>query len=234
MTRFNGDLSTLKALPLLSSLDDRDLAAALQAAQQRTYATETLITQPGTRVEGLYVILSGTVNLLIEDGQGREIVVGSLRTPEFFGESSLFSATPEFAGARAQRTCEILHLPRHTVLGWLEHNFASVLLIAQSLAARLAHAHRQIADLAFVDVYGRVARTLLERSREVDGEWSCDPSCAQLAARVGASREMVSRVIGDMTKKGTLRREKRRLVLLDRAALFARTLHGRRLGAGCD
>jgi len=71
-------------------------------------------------------------------------------------------------------------------------------------------------------VYGRVARLLLESGRETDGEWRVELGTEQIAAMVGASREMVSRVLKEMTESGTLGRDKRKLIVLDRAAVADR------------
>jgi CRP/FNR family transcriptional regulator, cyclic AMP receptor protein len=217
---------------VLSSIGDRDLDGLLKGAQKRAYGAQAVILHPGERGDGLYLVLSGVVELVLDDGQGREIVMDMLEPPAVFGEGGLLGQAAKAASARAQQACELLHLPRQAVLAWLERDASASLAMAKWMASRLAQAHEQLADLAFVDVYGRVARMLLDQSTESEGSWSCDTPCAQLAAMVGASREMVSRVIGYMVADGALRREKRRLVLLDRSALFARTLEGQHAAAG--
>ena len=83
-----------------------------------------------------------------------------------------------------------------------------------------------MADLALMNVYGRVARVLLENGREANGDWLVETRSEQIAGMVGASREMVSRVIKKMIAKGEVRRYKRKLIVLDRTALaLASTSH---------
>jgi CRP-like cAMP-binding protein len=76
-----------------------------------------------------------------------------------------------------------------------------------------------MADLALKNVYGRVARVLLDNGHEAEGTWLVKPGAEQIAGMVGASREMVSRVIKHMIGKGAVRRYKRKLIVLDRTAL---------------
>ena len=77
-----------------------------------------------------------------------------------------------------------------------------------------------MANLALVNVYGRVAQLLLETGHDADGEWPVGLRAEDIAALVGASREMVSRVIRSMIERGAVRRYKRKLIVKDRSALF--------------
>jgi CRP-like cAMP-binding protein len=101
----------------------------------------------------------------------------------------------------------------------LQRNPAAAMFMMRVLADRLAAAERQIATFALVDVYGRVARLLLEYARSRDGEWVVELRSTVIAAMVGASREMVSRVLREMIEHGLLRRSKRKLIVLDHASL---------------
>ena len=91
-----------------------------------------------------------------------------------------------------------------------------------AVVARLTAAHGTLARLGLRNVYGRVVCVMLEQARESGGEWIVDMSSADIASMVGSSREMVSRVVKDLIERRIVRRRKRRLVVLDRAALVAR------------
>src|SRR4029434_7691510 len=93
------------------------------------------------------------------------------------------------------------------------------MLILRSVVTRLREADRKIASLALMDVHGRVSRVLIELAREVDDVWVVDTGSEEMARMVGASREMVSRVLKEMRDSGLIRRDKRKIIVLDRASM---------------
>ena len=213
----------LKSLPLFSTLSDAEFAVLLPATQRRTYLARSLILRSGEHAEGLYLILSGRVRVLIDSGESREFIVGVLGPNDFFGEMNLIDDGPCPVTVESLESCEVLFIPRKRVLECLQHNAAAAMLMFGSALTRLREAHRKIEGLALMTVYGRVARLLLESGHETDGEWRVELGTEQIAAMVGASREMVSRVLKEMTESGTLRRDKRKLIVLDREAVADRT-----------
>jgi CRP/FNR family cyclic AMP-dependent transcriptional regulator len=97
------------------------------------------------------------------------------------------------------------------------------MLMLRSVVGRLREADRKIASLALMDVHGRVARLLIELAREVNDVWVVDTGSEEMARMVGASREMVSRVLKEMRESGLIRREKRKIIVLDRASMESRS-----------
>ena len=95
------------------------------------------------------------------------------------------------------------------------------MLIIRNLVKRLRDADRKIESLALIDVYGRVARLLIDMAEEIDGQWVVPraPPKQEIARMIGASREMVSRVVKGLQDKGLIRAEKRRIVVLDRQSM---------------
>jgi CRP/FNR family cyclic AMP-dependent transcriptional regulator len=210
----------LRSVPLFSTLTDSELAAMLPAMQQRTYPARTCILRAGESSDTLYVILSGRVRVLLDDGEGHEIIVSVFGPNEFFGEIELMDGSPRLANFDCPQATEILQIPRKIVVDWLERDSVAAMLVLRTVTRRLADAHQKIGTLALVNVYGRVARVLLEEGHEgANGEWLVEPGAEQIAAMVGASREMVSRVVKDMINKGMVRRHKRKLIVLDRQLL---------------
>jgi CRP/FNR family cyclic AMP-dependent transcriptional regulator len=212
--------SFLKSIPLFSTLPEGQLAAMLPAMQQRTYAARSCILRAGQSGEGLYVVLSGRVRVLLDDGEGHEIIVAVFGPNEFFGEIELMDGGPRLANFDCTQPSEVLHIPRKVVLDWVERDPAAAMLVLRTVTRRLAEAHQKIGNLALVNVYGRVARVLLEEGHEANGEWLVEPGAEQIAAMVGASREMVSRVVKDMINRGLVRRHKRKLIVIDRPLLL--------------
>ncbi len=219
MSSANCKIELLRTLPLFSVLTDEQLAYLAPTLRRRSYPSRAFILCSGDTAEGLYFILAGNVHVIHEDGDAREVIVAAFGPNEFFGESSLFQTTPRLQSAQAENACEVLFIPRASLLQLLQRNSAAAMFMMQTLAERLAAAERQIASFALVDVYGRVARVVLENARLKDGEYVVELRATVIAAMVGASREMVSRVVREMIANGLLRRFKRKLIVLDHASL---------------
>jgi CRP/FNR family cyclic AMP-dependent transcriptional regulator len=211
----------LNKLPLFSTLSDDQLAALLPSTQRRSYLARSLILRSGDTTDALYVILSGRVQVVIDSGDSREFIVEVLGPNEFFGEMGLIDDARCSVTVESKEPCEILCIPRKRVLDCLQQNANAAMFVLRSTLTRLRGAYHKIEGLAMMTVYGRVARVLLENGHEANGEWRVDLGTEQIAAMVGASREMVSRVLKEMTEAGTVRREKRKLIVLDRTAVAA-------------
>ena len=212
-------IELLRTLPLFSLLTEEQLAYIVPTVRRRSYPARTFVVCAGDTAEGLYFILSGNVHVIQEDGDAREVIIAAFGPREFFGESSLFQVTPRVQAAQSQDACEILFVPKTLLLQILQHNPAAAMFMMKTLADRLAAAQRQVASFALIDVYGRVARVILENVRVRGGEYVVELRSTVIAAMVGASREMVSRVVREMIGHGLLRRSKRKLIVLDHASL---------------
>jgi CRP/FNR family cyclic AMP-dependent transcriptional regulator len=216
-------LSSVKAVPLFATATEEQLAGMVPQMQHRSYRARTCIVRAGEIADGLHVILSGQVKLLVDDGDGHQAILAVLGANDFFGEVGLIDDGPRFADVYSQQDCEILYIPREVLFGWLETDCRAAVSLLRTVTARLAEAQRKIVNLALVDVYGRVARLLLDTGLDMNGEWLVQAGSEQIASMVGASREMVSRVVKDMITRGVVRRHKRKLIVLDRASLMQRT-----------
>ena len=219
-----GDPQLLKRLPPFSWFSETQLAWALPTIEHRRYPARTVIQRYGDAGDGLYIILSGRVCVLHQDAQGHELIASSVGANDFFGELGLLDNEVCAAGIRSDTACEILFIPRKIVLECLEDNGRAAMCMLKKVILRLCETHRKLATLALTKVYDRVAAVLLEHSREGDGgERRVEIGSEQISGRVAASREMVSRVIKDMIGRGMVRRDKRKLIIVDAAALAAKT-----------
>lgn len=214
--------STVRSLPFFSALTDDELAEVLKSVQHRTYPPRATILRAGDTADALYFILSGRAHVLLSNGHGREVIVAILGPNQFFGESGLLEGGVRGENVQSHDACDVLYVPRRVLLDCMQHNAAAALFLLRDLANRVADANGKIASLALLDVYSRVARVLVETCRDVRGDMMVEPGSELIAAMVGASREMVSRVVKDMLRKGMVRRYKRKLIVLDREALLRR------------
>jgi CRP/FNR family cyclic AMP-dependent transcriptional regulator len=219
MIDFDSNPDALRKLPLFSALTASQLTWVAAAIKHRTYPAGACIVPAGETPDGLYVILSGRVRVVHEDDEGHALIAACLEPHEFFGEMGLIDSSSCPASIRAVDRCETIWIPRKIFIECIEDNAAAALCMLRCSLERLCAAHYKMANLALMNVFGRVARVLLENGHQANGEWLVDIGSEQIAAMVGASREMVSRVVKSMIVKGAVRRHKRKLIVLDRGAL---------------
>jgi len=214
----------LKSVPLFSSFSDEQIATVASWGQHRSYPRGAAILRAGEETDGLYIILSGRVKVLIPDEEGREVILSLMSAQEFVGEMGLLDGLPSSATVETLEPCEILRLPRTAFLSCLQGNGEVAMLVLRNLVKRLRDADRKIESLALIDVYGRVARLIIDMAEEIDGQWVVQraPAKQEIARMIGASREMVSRVVKDLQEKNLIRTEKRRIFVLDRQSMAQR------------
>jgi CRP/FNR family transcriptional regulator, cyclic AMP receptor protein len=217
-----GNLDLMKYLPSFLQLQDGTRSSLAAALQHRTCRPGTLVVEAGETASGLYVVISGHVKLLLEDGDGRVLTIGRLGPGEFFGEASVLPGTVHAANVEAEQPCVLAFIPHEALARYVLTNAAATSAMLGTVVARLTAAQANLARLGLKNVYGRVVCIMLESVRESDGEYIVDIGSPEIASRVGASREMVSRVIKDLIERKIVRRRKRKLLVLDRAALADR------------
>jgi CRP/FNR family cyclic AMP-dependent transcriptional regulator len=222
MTNLTVNPTILKTVPLFSLLSDNQLGSLFPAIQHRSYPRHAFMLRAGERPDALYIILAGRAKVLIEDGEGREVTLTIIGPSEFFGEMSLIDDKPRSASVEALEACEILYISKAAFMGCLKDNFEVAMLMLRSIVGRLREADRKIASLALMDVHGRVARLLMDLAREVNDVWIVDTGSEEMARMVGASREMVSRVLKEMRDSGLILRDKRKIIVLDRGSMDRR------------
>jgi CRP/FNR family cyclic AMP-dependent transcriptional regulator len=173
----------------------------LEQCHKKVYPPKHVIIKEGDPSNDLFYIISGSVTVMIEDHKGREIVLAYLNPGDFFGEIGLFDDEHfRTAYVRARNKCEIAQI-NYERLKNMQSLFPDLLFaIASQMAIRLRKTSRKVSDLAFTDVQGRVARTLLDLCKEPDAMTHPDGmqiriTRQELGRIVGCSREMVGRVL---------------------------------------
>jgi CRP/FNR family cyclic AMP-dependent transcriptional regulator len=169
----------------------------------------------GESTDSLYVLLAGRAKVTNTDEDGREIILAWLGPGEFFGEMGLIDGSPRSANVVAAEACELLFLSKDALQRCLQDNFQVVQKLMKTLVMRLREADRKIESLALLDVYGRVARLLLDMSEVVEGRRVVKKKMSKqdMAKMIGASREMVSKVMRDLEVSGYIRYEDDLLVI---------------------
>jgi CRP/FNR family cyclic AMP-dependent transcriptional regulator len=182
----------------------------MRHSHRRAYSAGSTIILGGAESGSLYYILGGSVSVVIEDAEGRELVLAYLNEGEFFGEMGLFDEEAQRSAWVVARTeCELAQADYRQFRAMSEHTPAILFKIAGQMAARLRKTSAKVRDLAFLDVTGRVARTLLELAQEPDAMTHPDGmqvkiTRQEIARIVGCSREMVGRVLKDLEDQGLI------------------------------
>jgi len=158
---------------------------------------------------------------MMSDEQGREVILSILSPGEFFGEMGLLDDSPRSASVVTLEACELLTITKADFKRSLADNFELSLMVMRGLVKRLREADRKIGSLALMDVYGRVARLLLEMAEDINGEKVVVKKLSKqdIAKMIGASREMVSRVMKDLQLGGYIEVRGRSIALRDNILL---------------
>ena len=177
---------------------------------RRKYPAKSTIIYAGDESDALYYILSGSVTVVIEDNDGREMIVAYLNEGDFFGEMGLFDKDANrSAWVKAKAECEVAEIS-YSKFKELARDDADIMFaLSAQIAGRLRATTRKVGDLAFLDVTGRVARTLLELSKEPDAMTHPDGMQIKITRQeigriVGCSREMVGRVLKSLEEQGLI------------------------------
>lgn len=159
----------------------------------------------GDQSDSLYVVLSGKVKVFLSDEEGKEVTLNVQGEGEYFGELALLDSAPRSASVVTTEETKLAVITKQAFEDCLEKNPGIALIISKNLARRLRELSENVRSLALMDVYGRVARTLLDMAEEdVEGKKVIRQKLTQrdIASMVGASREMVSRILRDLSIGG--------------------------------
>jgi len=179
----------------------------LTHCHRRRYPAKSTIIYAGDTGDTLYYIIKGSVTVLIEDDEGREMIVAYLNPGDFFGEMGLFGHQDRSAWIRAKTECEVGEISYSKFVEFNQTNPDVLFALAKQMANRLRDTTKKVSDLAFLDVTGRVARTLLELCNEPDAMTHPDGMQIKVTRQeigriVGCSREMVGRVLKTLEDEG--------------------------------
>ncbi len=194
----------LRNVPLFSALPEQQLALLTSVVSRKSFPRGATIIAKDDITESLYVVISGRLKVMMSDEEGREVILAILGPNEFFGEMGLLDDSPRSASVVALEACEMLSLSKRDFKKCLAENFEMTMTVMRGLVKRLREADQKIGSLALMDVYGRVAHLLLEMAETVNGQKVVTRKLAKqdIAKMIGASREMVSRVMKGLQAGG--------------------------------
>jgi CRP/FNR family cyclic AMP-dependent transcriptional regulator len=187
----------LRRVPLFSGLTEGQLETLAAGSARRSYPKGRTIVSEGEPSQSMYILLAGRAKVQRSDSEGKEVILAVLGSGEFIGEMSLIDDAPRSASVITLEPCEFMAVSKEAFKAMLVQSPEVAMNVMRGLVRRLREADKKIETLALLDVYGRVARVLLDFSEDVGGERMVKNKLPrqEIAKMIGASREMVSRVM---------------------------------------
>lgn len=195
----------LNKLHLFSELSPADTDALTEHANVRSYPAHSILINEGEQTNSLYVVLEGEVKVYASDENGKEVILNMLGPGEYFGELALVDDAPRSASIKTIMPTKVMIIAKSNFKRALAANPEMAFSLIQSLTRQVRSLTDNIKSLALMDAYGRVAHTLLDLATELeDGSMIIKQKFTHqdIADMVGASREMVSRILKDMVIGG--------------------------------
>lgn len=188
---------------LFKGLREEELRRLARCAVTRAYPKHAVIISEGDATDAIYMILSGKVKVYLSDESGKELILAIKGAGEYFGEMAL-DGEPRAASVMTLEPSQFAVIPSGDFRAFLLEHAEVALRLFENLSRVARAINRKIRSVAMLDVYGRVARVLIELAVQRDGKLVIPDKLTQrdIANRVGASREMINRILRDLTAGG--------------------------------
>ncbi len=192
-------------LPIQDSVVER----FLEHCHTKRYSVGNRIIHAGDPSNTLYYITQGSVKIMLEDDTGHEMVLAYLNKGDFFGEMGLFAEDERSALVIAKEQCDVAEIQYSKFRELVQTDPEILMHMAGQLATRLRDTSRKVIDLAYLDVTGRVAHTLLDLAKQPDAMTHPEGmqiriTRQEIAKIVGCSREMAGRVLKELQQQGLI------------------------------
>ena len=208
-------MTDLRRIPLFEGVAEAELRALAERTVTRSYPKQAILVSEGDDSDSLYLILAGRVKVYLGDEAGKELILAIKGPGQYFGEMVLDSQ-PRSASVMTLEASQFAILSRADFKEFLLRHAEVALQLIENLIRVARGLNQNVRSLAMLDVYGRVARILLELAVDQGGGKLVIPeklTQKDIAARVGASREMINRILRDLTTGGYVTVEAGRITI---------------------
>jgi len=212
-------LDFIRGLALFCRISEPSLDLLARVCRLRRVPKGEILFLPSDPGECAYVVRSGSVSIMLNSPDGREMVIDEVRAGEMFGEVELLTRKAYCAGARARTSCELLVIPSDIFLRVIDQEPRLARLVLDFTAQRLHKSTGRQMALAFMNAHARLARTLLALEEEQRDIGYVTVSQDDLAASSGLIRQTVAKALGEWRRNGWLLTGRGRIVVLNRKAL---------------
>jgi len=206
----------IDSIPLFSAIGDEGRRRLAEVARRKVFPKNTVIMSEGDETDSLYIICEGKVKVTIIDEHGKEIILSILEEGDYFGEmTALVDGEARSASVVTRDQCLLLQLSRDDFRRIVSLYPDIVFSLLHVSMKRLRKANRKIESLALMDVYGRVARLFTELAQPEDDHRVIKEKLThqEIANMVGSSREMISRVMKELTSGGYITSEHKQITI---------------------
>lgn len=223
------DSRELAAIPLFADLSAAELERVNELSRRKSFAAGANLMSTDQPGEAVYVLLTGTAKIFVEQPDGSEVVLAFLSAGDTVGEMSLIDSAGRSADVAVVDRATCLWMDRSAFHRCLREMPALGFNLYRLLCRRLRLANEQVQAISTLDVVGRVARQLLAFAQQYGRADAAGGvripfklSQSDLAGLVGASRERVNHAIADLREHGAIAVEGSQITVLDRPALARR------------
>jgi CRP/FNR family cyclic AMP-dependent transcriptional regulator len=202
------------ASPFGSDLDEVDLRALSAQGVLKSYARNTVIVSEGDETDTFFILVSGRVKVYVSDEFGREVILRTLGPGEFFGEMIL-DGRPRSASVMTIESSRLVVMPKSKFRDFVGSHPDFAIRLIEKLIERVRGLTENVKSLALMDVYGRVARMMLDLAKPENGKLVVQERLTQrdIASRVGASREMIGKIFKDLVAGGYVSIDRKRITI---------------------
>jgi CRP/FNR family cyclic AMP-dependent transcriptional regulator len=200
----------LEKVSLFSDLRPSEIAELEAIGQERSVPKNSMVINEGDDTDCLYIILKGKAHALRSDESGRQFIINRFGPYDYFGEMSFFDRNARCATVITKVKSVLMILPRQAFFEFATKHPEIYQNVISALLEKLRKATQQIEELAFLDVYGRLSRFLIENQND-DGVIEEKLTQQDLADLVGSSRETVCRIFNELVDGGYLTKDKGRM-----------------------
>ena len=180
----------------------------LSFCSRKKYTAKSTLISAGDTASSLFYIVEGSVTVLLEDEDGKEMIVTYLNKGDFFGEAGIFDESDKrSAWIRAKTNCDIAEISYEKFKALVKSEPDYLFELSKQMSKRLQKTTQKVGNLAFLDVTGRVAGTLLDLCKQPDAMTHPDGMQIKITRQeigriVGCSREMAGRVLKTLEQQG--------------------------------
>jgi CRP-like cAMP-binding protein len=209
----------IQSLPLFAGLSTSALEKLAQASTWKRVKKGAYLFFQLDEAESFFVVRSGSIAIVLDSVDGRELVINEMRAGDFFGEVALLTQQPRSTSAVARRDSELLSIQRESFMAVLDTEPSLARQLLETTARRLSTSSERESALAFMDAQARLARILLQMDKKAAAKGYIEARQEELAQRTGLTRQTVAKILGQWRRAGWLITGRGRIMLLNRSAL---------------
>lgn len=208
-------LAGLKKIPFLSNISDDALHTLVEKAKQSKFPKQSTILMEGDESSSLYIILSGKVRVFSSDDKSKEVTLLVQEPGSYFGEIALLSDEPRSASVASLEPTVCAVISKSDFISWLMTHPEVAIMLLGVLSDKIRHLTEKVRQLALSNVYERTIKALQDMAIAQGDTWIIEkrPTQQDLASMVGASREMINKIMHELTKGGYVSLEEKSLII---------------------